>query len=199
LRIVPQPIPGLRRAATWAIRDTVIGEGKVDFFRVLTVRRSVRLFEPRPIEVDKLRQVLAAIGRAPSAGNLQSYEVYMVRNALKRSDLVRAADDQEFLAAAPVVLVFCAHGGRAESRYGARGAELYCVQDATIACTFAMLAATALGLGSVWVGAFNEEAIKEIIGATPDEHPVALLPIGYGAEAPETKERRPLDEVVHEV
>ncbi|MFN2119220.1 MAG: nitroreductase family protein [Anaerolineales bacterium] len=171
----------------------------MEFFQVVERRRSIRLFEQRPIEPDKVQRILGTIQSAPSAGNLQSYEVYLVRGAQERASLVRAAGDQDFLARAPLVLVFCAHAGRAATKYGARGTELYCVQDATIACTFAMLAATALELSSVWVGAFNEEAVKQIIGAPRDQHPVAILPIGYPAETPSLRERRPLTDAVHEV
>lgn len=171
----------------------------MDFFDVLNERHSVRLFQERPVEAEKLQRIVEAINRAPSAGNLQAYEVYLVRQAKHRADLVRAAGDQQFLGQAPIVLVFCAHAKRAEARYLERGTELYCIQDATIACTFAMLAATALGLSSVWVGAFDEEAIREIIGARRDQRPVAMLPVGYAAESPRVRERRPLEEIVHEV
>ena len=99
---------------------------------------------------------------------------------------------------APVVLAFCAHPRRSAAKYGRRGEELYCVQDATIACAYAQLAATALGLGSVWVGAFDTDAVAQAIGARRDWRPVALLPIGYPAESPEATPRRSLNELVHE-
>jgi nitroreductase len=81
-------------------------------------------------------------------------------------------------------------------RYGKRAEKLYSVQDATIACTFAMLAATAMGLGSVWVGAFEPDEIRRIIGAPAKVCPVAILPIGYAAERPDPPERRPLEDLV---
>ena len=171
----------------------------VDFFQVLKERHSVRLYQDRPVEAEKLQTILEAISRAPSAGNLQAYEVYLVREAERRAELVRASGDQEFLAQAQTVLVFCAHVKRAEERYLKRGKELYCVQDATIACTFAMLAATALGLSSVWMGAFDEDAVRGIIGAPRDQRLVAMLPVGYAAESPRVRDRRPLTQLVHEV
>jgi len=171
----------------------------VDFFTVLKQRHSIRLFEDRPVEAGELQQILEAIGRAPSAGNLQSYEVYLVRGVDRRAALVAAAGDQEFLAQAPIVLVFCTHPERALERYKSRGTELYCVQDASIACTYAMLAATALGLSTVWVGAFDEQAVHEIIRAPSGQRPVAMLPVGYAAETPRIRERRPLKDLIHEV
>jgi nitroreductase len=199
LRIVPRPTGALDFVVSCLIRDTVTPEGNVDFFRVIEARRSVRVFEQRPIETEKLQGVLEAVERAPSAGNLQSYALYVVRGSRERRSLVRAAGDQDFVGQAPVVLVFCAHPARAAARYGTRGAELYCVQDATIACTIAMLAATALDLSSVWVGAFDEEVAAEVIGAAKGHRPVAILPIGYGAETPMRRERRPLADLVREV
>jgi len=77
--------------------------------------------------------------------------------------------------------------------------DLYCVQDATIACTFAILAATALGLASVWVGAFDEDDVRRAIGAPPTHRPVAMLPIGYAAEVPRLRPRRSLKDLVHQV
>ena len=113
----------------------------MDFFDVVEQRRSTRAFSTRPIEPDKTLALLEAVNRAPSAGNLQAYEVYLVRNQAVKAALAAAALEQRFIAAAPVVLVFCAHPERAAS-YGERGRRLYALQDATIACTFAMLAAS---------------------------------------------------------
>jgi len=78
------------------------------------------------------------------------------------------------------------------------GEELYSLQDATIACTFAHLAAVALGLGSCWIGAFNDNAVRQVIGAPQNMRPVAILPIGVPADMPEPRERRPLSDLIHE-
>jgi len=171
----------------------------MNFFEVLRERRSIRAFEPRPVEEEKLRKLLEAANSAPSAGNLQAYELYLVRDAQRRMALPRTALDQKFIAAAPVVLVFCAHPARAAAHYGARGERLYAIQDATIACTYAMLAATALGLATVWVGAFDDEAVRKVIGAREGEIPVAILPVGYAAETPHPTPRRRLKDLVREV
>lgn len=171
----------------------------MNFFELIESRRSVRAYSPASIEPEKLRAILEAANRAPSAGNLQAYEIYLVRDAAVRRLLARAALDQFFLAQAPVALVFCAHARRSAERYGRRGAELYALQDATVACTFAMLAAAAQGLGTVWVGAFDEEAVRRAIGAPEGHRPVAILPVGYPAEQPQATPRRPLSDLVHEI
>jgi len=130
---------------------------------------------------------------------LQGYEVYLVTNRACLQALTKAAVGQDFIEQAPLALVFCAHPARSAQKYGQRGTTLYCVQDATIACAYAQLAVTALGLASVWVGAFNEEAVRAAIGIGHDLRPVAFLPIGYAAETPENRSRRALVELVHPI
>jgi len=169
----------------------------MDFFDIIKTRRSVRLYQDAPVEPEKLQAILEAANIAPSAGNLQGYEFYLVTRLETRQALVKAALGQEFLAQAPVSLVFCANPQRSSVKYSKRGRQLYSVQDATIACTFAMLAATALGLSTVWVGAFDDDWVREAAGLPADLLPVALLPIGYAAENPAPRPRRRLQEIVH--
>lgn len=169
----------------------------MEFFEVLKERRSVRAYERKPVEQEKLQQLLEAINSAPSAGNLQAYEVVLVRDPERIRQLARASHDQSFIEDAPVVLVFVANPQRNSHTYGRRGEHLYCMQDATIACTVAHLTATALGLGSCWIGAFDDEAVAKIVGAQPPLQVAAILPIGYPAEHPSPRPRRLLDDLIH--
>lgn len=168
----------------------------VDCFEVIRKRRSVRVFTSQMVDEPLLGQILAAANAAPSAGNLQAYEIFVFTNRADRRALAEAALQQMFVAQAPVVLVFCANPERSAGRYRERGVRLYCVQDATIACTFAMLAATALGLATVWVGAFDDAAVASIVGRE-DLKPVAILPMGYAGETPAPTSRRSLADLVH--
>jgi nitroreductase len=169
----------------------------MDFFELIQKRRSIRLFTPQPVEKQKLQAILEAANRAPSAGNLQAYEIYLVTDPARLRLLARAALDQDFIAQAPLALVFCANPARSSKKYGRRGASLYCLQDATIACTFAHLAASALDLASVWVGAFDDNGVRQAIGVGDSLLPVAILPVGYPGEQPKTSSRRPLSDLVH--
>jgi len=169
----------------------------MDFDQLTTQRQSVRNFQPKNVENEKINQILSLLNRAPSAGNLQAFCVYVITEPSKRAALAKAALNQEFIAQAPLDLVFCAVPERSEPRYGNRGAALYSIQDATIACTFAMLAATELGLGSVWVGAFDEKKVAKVIDAPEQFRPVTILPIGYSAEIPQRRPRRKLDDIVY--
>jgi nitroreductase len=104
--------------------------------------------------------------------------------------------NQPFIAAAPVSLLFCSDPQRAAGKYGTRGEHLYALQDATIAATYAQLAVVAAGLGSTWVGQFDEAKLKTSLLLEPGLEPVAILCVGYPAELPEESPRRHLDEVV---
>lgn len=163
----------------------------------IQARRSIRAYQPQTVEAEKLDALINAINQAPSAGNLQAYQVYLVRPDATRQRLAAAALGQKFLAQAPVLLVFCACPQRS-AKYGKRGAELYCIQDATVAVAYAQLAATALGLASCWIGAFDEAQVAAVLGLPAGERPVAMLPVGYAAEAPPRTPRRWVTDLVKE-
>ena len=167
----------------------------MDYFEAVKTRRSVRAFQKKPVEEEKTRRILEVMNLAPSAGNLQAYEVIVVKDLMLRGKLAKAASDESFVSDAPVCFVFIACPERSSKRYGGRGSELYCVQDATIATTYAMLAAAALGLSSTWVGAFDEKAAARALGVTGDKRPIAILPVGYAAESPKGTPRRPISDV----
>ena len=170
----------------------------MEFFEVLEKRTSIRAYADIPVEEEKVEQILEAINRAPSAGNLQTFDVYVVTNIKKRTELAIASRKQHFIAQAPVVLVFCAHPRlRSLIRYRIRGLTLYTLQDATIACSFAMLSATALGLSTVWVGAFKEYKVRQIIKAPLTYRPIAILPVGYAAVEPRFRPRQRFEDLVH--
>lgn len=167
------------------------------FFETLRLRRSIRAFEDRPVAEEQFQSILAAANSAPSAGNLQAYEIVVVRDSETKRALVAATSNQAFIASAPVILIFCAHRARSESKYGA-GGEFFSIQDATIACAYAELAVAALGLGTVWIGALDPAAIQKAARIAAGWRPIGLLPIGYRNDTPPATPRRRLDEIVHE-
>jgi nitroreductase len=103
--------------------------------------------------------------------------------------MVLAARDQVFISQAPLVLVFCANPSRSVERYGERS-QLFSVQDATIAAAYAQLTIHALGLLTVWIGAFDENKVSEILHLPQGQRPIAILPIGYENEKPKEKTTR---------
>ncbi len=169
----------------------------MDFFEVVKKRRSIRIYESRPIEDDKLQQILETINAAPSAGNLQAYDVVVVKDQKRKDALAAAAWDQICIARAPVVLVFCTVPERSAERFQRLGADLFCIQDTAIAASYGQLAATALGLSSVWVGSFDAQEAGKVIDAPGYVNPVAIMPIGYPAETPGPSSRRPLEDLAY--
>jgi nitroreductase len=144
-----------------------------------------------------IRKILNAAATAASAGNLQSYQIFVITKKDLKKKLAAAAHDQIFIEDASVVFVFCADPQSSAKEYGKRGEELYSLQDATIACTYAQLAAHSLGFGSVWVGSFDEEAVSRILDIPSSLRPIALLVVGFTAEKPEITPRKPLSEITH--
>lgn len=167
-----------------------------DFFETVRHRHSVRKYQTLPVEREKLHAILEMACAAPSAGDLQAYKVIVVDQQADRDTLAAAAQNQTFIAQAPISLVFCAEPERSAARYGQRGRELYAIQDATIAATFAQLATVAAGMGSTWVGYFEESQVREALAIDPSLVPVAILCLGYPAELPEPTQRRRLEEIV---
>lgn len=173
-------------------------EMRMEFFDVIAARRSIRAYHATAVEPDKLATILATTNMAPSAGDLQAFAIVVVQQATTRASLAAAAHGQGFLAQAPVVMVFFADPSRSAARYAGRGEKLFSIQDATIAASHAQLAATALGLGACWVGAFDDRRVAQILAAPARLQPVCMLAIGYAAERPAPTSRRPLAELVHD-
>jgi len=169
----------------------------MDYFQVIEKRRSIRAFQDRPLEAEKLERLLDTVDLAPSAGNIQGYHVFTVERPEHKDGLTRAALGQGFIQEAPLVLVFCAHPARSAGRYGRRGEELYCIQDATIAATYAMLTAAALGLATCWVGAFDEAEAARALDLAEGLRPIVILPVGYPAGEPGPLMRRGVADLVH--
>lgn len=167
----------------------------MEFRELAHLRHSTRVFDARPVSDADLLRILATAERAPSAGNLQSYQILVVRDAHRRLRLSEAAHEQRFIASAPVLLVFLADITRSSVRYADRG-WFFAVEDATLAAGYAQLAAADIGLATVWIGAFDDEAVQEIVLAPRETTVVCILAVGHGAETSEPTSRRPIREVV---
>lgn len=172
----------------------------IDFVDVVERRLSCREFIPNsPLRHKEIQLILRAANRAPTAGNLQAWRVYLVEG-VQLVDLMNAALGQAWIPTASLGMIFFADQRASSIKYGSRGKRLYSTQDATIACAYAQLCCEFLGLGASWVGAFREERIKELAGVENADHlvPTSLLLIGRRTETARTRPRtrRPLEEVV---
>jgi nitroreductase len=162
----------------------------------IKARQSIRAYQSIAIEPKKLEAVLSAANQAASAGNLQAYQIYIVRHEPTKQALVAAAAGQKFLATAPVVLVFAVDPERSTAKFGSRGAQIYCMQDACAAVCNAMLAAVEQGLGTCWVDAVDEALAGKVLGLPAGQRAAVLLPLGYPAESPPRTTRRALSDLV---
>lgn len=168
----------------------------MDCIEAINKRRSIRKFKNIDIGKDSIDILLNAAQAAPSAGNAQGRDFIIVSDITTKRRLVEAARNQHFIASAPIVIVAVANIKRSSSRYGTRG-ELYAVQDATVSTMNIILAATNIGLGTCWIGAFDEEIVKNILGIPEKERPIAMIPIGYPDESPIMPQRMSLDQIIH--
>ncbi|MDG3548359.1 nitroreductase family protein [Methanobacterium formicicum] len=164
----------------------------MDVFEAVTQRKSIRKYKDKEIEKEKLIKVLESARIAPSASNRQEWKFIVVKDENTRNKLVSAAHDQKFVGQAPVTIVACS---TESERIMPCGQHAYTV-DLSIAVSFMMLEATELGLGTCWLGAFDEEAVKEILGIPSDIRVPAMFTLGYADENPVARPRKALNDIV---
>ncbi len=164
---------------------------------IIKKRRSVRQFKAEKIPFETIKTLADAARWAPSAGHRQPLEIIVVTDEKVKEQLSKAALSQSHVKNAPVVFVMCGDVARTKERYGERGRNLYVIQDVAAATQNLVLQATAFGLGSVWVGAFNEQRVREILELPSQVRPLAIIPIGIPDEKPVPPEKRPLAQVIH--
>lgn len=164
----------------------------MDVMEAIRQRRSVRVYEDRPLEDEKLQAVLEAGRLAPSGSNRQEWVFVVVRDASRRQKLVEACCNQGFVATAPVVLVICMTDAKRTMRSGLRGGAV----DTSIAVDHMTLAAVAQGLGTCWIGAFEADQVGRVVGLPEGLVAAHVLVLGYPGESPQARPRKPLAEVV---
>ena len=169
----------------------------MELLEAITKRRSIRKFKDKIPDDELIEKIVEAGIWAPSAGDLQSWDAVIVKDQNTKVKIGIAAYVQEFVAKAPVLIVVCANEASAGARYGERGRNLYCIQDASCAALNMMLRAYDLGLGSAWVGAFKEEDIAAELNLPAHVRPVALIPLGYPDEEPKAPPRRRVEQVIN--
>ncbi|CAJ35388.1 nitroreductase family protein [Methanocella arvoryzae] len=152
------------------------------------IRRSIRRYKKEDIPTEYVDKIIQAGQLAPSAGNLQGREFVIVRDTATKEKLSEAALKQRFVRDVPVCIVVCTNLPRTKSKYGPR-ADLYVVQDTAASVMNMMLQAVDLGLGTCWVGAFEESRVSEILQLPGGIRPVAIIPVGVPDEVPDMPER----------
>jgi nitroreductase len=167
----------------------------MDIFKAVKERRSIRDFQKKDIPQDIIDKLIDSLIWAPSAGNLQARKFYFIKDATLKKKIAQAALNQMFIAEAPLVIIGCTDS-RISYRYGERGVYLYSIQDVACSLMGMMLVAHENGLGSVWVGAFYEDAVSEILKLPTNLRPVAIVSVGYPSKIPSPPPRVSKEEAV---
>lgn len=149
----------------------------MDVMRAIAMRRSVRAYDSGPIPGPTIQKLTQALQFAPSACNLQPWRFVLVQESSLRRQVAAACKKQMWIADAPLTVVAC---GWPERAYRAMGGKYSSLDvDLAIALDHLSLAAVAEGLGTCWIGAFDEEALKQLLNIPSEVRVVALMPVGY--------------------
>ena len=158
----------------------------------ISQRRSIRAYEDRPVEEEKLQAVLEAGRLAPSANNMQEWRYVIIREQKIRNELMAAAKGQRFVSEAPVVIACCAE---TDEKIMTCGQLAYTI-DVAISIDHMTLAAVEQGLGTCWIGAFYEDQVKQILKIPATIRVVQLLTLGYPKGLPAPRSRLPIEKIV---
>ncbi len=161
----------------------------MDIFKIIETRRSIRKYKPNSIPAEKLKKIFETARLAPSSGNRQPWRFVVVHKEKRKRALAEVAKNQSFLMDAAVIVA--AIGDPTAS-------ERWHEKDVMIAVEHMVLAASALGYGTCWIGAFDEEKVKSLLKIPSDHRAVALLPIGVPNESPQPKPRKEISELFFE-
>lgn len=161
---------------------------------VIQKRRSVRKYKEDPIPEKDLMRVLEAARLAPSGKNFQPWKFIIVKDKALKEKLAQASAGQFFMAEAPIIIVGCGFPDNCYAHMG-RYMKSWSV-DVTIALEHLILQAQEEGLGTCWIGSFEEEEVKAILNIPENVKVLALTPLGYPDEIPRFRGRKSLDEII---
>lgn len=163
-------------------------EIRMDIDKAIKNRRSIRKYKEKEFPQSDLDKIMESAMDAPSAGNLQSRRFYIVKDKKIRKAIAKGAYNQNFIIEAPIAVVVCADH-RIQTRYRSRGIQLYSIMDCSASIQNMLLTAYSLGLGSCWISAFDEEAVRDILDIPIHLRPVAIVTFGYADEKPDQRHR----------
>jgi nitroreductase len=165
----------------------------MNFTDLINQRYSVRGYKPDAVENEKLMTVLNAARLAPTASNNQPFRIIIIKTEGRHEDLLTVYQ-RDWFVQAPLILCIC---GLPEEAWTRRDEKKYLEVDAGIVMDHLVLAATEVGLGTCIIAAFNAEKAKEVLTLPDGVEPLLFTPLGYAADSPKPKERKPLEILVH--
>ncbi len=167
----------------------------MDYSQLFEQRYSVRAYERREVEPDKLHRVLEAFTVAPTAANRQPIGLVIMQTKGHEADLKRVYAADWFTSQAPYVLIGCTLPDKAWVR---RDGHNYADVDIAIAFDHLVTAATGEGLGTCWVGAFDPVAARKVFQLPEGVEPIVMTPLGYPADSPRPRLRKKFEQLIHQ-
>tara|TARA_Y100000310_G_scaffold341563_1_gene441111 strand:+ start:823 stop:1557 length:735 start_codon:yes stop_codon:yes gene_type:complete len=168
-----------------------------DILELIKSRRNIKYFLPKYVSWEKIAHVIDAGRHAPSCGNIQNWKFVVVYEPHQKKSLADACYDQYEIIQAGALIVVCGEPEKAERYYSLRGERLYSIQNCAAAIQNMLLEAHSLGLGTRWIGAFDEEAIKSVLSIPEEVRPQAIIALGYAKEIPSKPSKYPLESIIY--
>lgn len=171
----------------------------MELFEALKNRRSIRRFRDKPVPDEALYKVIEAGTWAPSAHNKQPWHFIVIRDKNSLESIAEKSKYAKFLPQVPVAIVVCAEFTYKRNCPEEKGLAYFSIQDSAAAIENILLAAYGMGLGTCWVGDFNETLLRPMLEIPAEYNAVGIIALGYPeAEInPKMPQRKSLEEVVH--
>jgi nitroreductase len=164
----------------------------MEFQELIAQRYSVRAYKPDDVPSNMIDKILEAARLAPTAANRQSFKLFVIKTAGFKDEL-KNIYHQEWFTQAPYVIGIC---GIPEGNWIRKDGKNYADVDSAIVMDHVILAATNMGLGTCWIGAFDPNAARKFLDLSQEMEPIAFTPIGYPADHVRIKKRKPIDKLV---
>ncbi|MBT6698287.1 hypothetical protein HOB06_04325 [archaeon] len=164
-----------------------------DVLEIIKSRRTIEEFLPKYVDWDKISKILDAARHAPSTGNIQNWKFIVIDDSSQKQALAAAAYDQYKITMASHLIVVVAQIEKAQRYYGLRGVRLYSIQNCAAAIENMLIMAQALGLGTKWIGAFDEDKVRAVCGIPAAVRPQAIIAVGYAKVQPPKPPKYPLE------
>jgi len=168
----------------------------MEFEELIKKRHCVRRFDPKKeVSNEQIEKLLKAATLAPSEGNIQPWIFVVVKKQEAKQKLTDAIFGQTAIEKASVIIITCINLNITAEKYSERGISLYSIQSTAAATEHIFLALTDMGLSACWIGAFDEDKVKEILDLKPNLRPVVIMPVGYSAEEAFLTDRKDISKI----
>jgi len=168
-----------------------------DILDIIKSRRTIKNFLPKYVDWNKVSKILDAARHAPSSGNIQDWRFIVILEPSLKHAVAKACYEQYEIAQAGVLIVVVSDTEKVERYYGMRGERLYAIQNCAAAIENMLLEAHSLGLGTRWIGGFDEEELRTLLRMQAHIRPQAVIAVGYPKDIPDKPQKFPLESVVY--